>query len=135
MQPEALKTELLDRGYRLENALGAGGFGEVHRAVRLLDGRVVAVKIMHSRGRHGSRQVQVLRKRFEREAEVLSRLDHAGCVRLFDFGALSDGTLFMVQAWCSLRIASMRASLRCRSSRNASSAFTRASSATFTWCL
>lgn len=97
MNTSALQADLLGRGYRLGEALGAGGFGEVHKAERIADGRVVAIKVMHNRGGQESKNIRDLRTRFGREANVLSKLDHPGCVQLLDFGALSDGTLYMVQ--------------------------------------
>lgn len=97
MNSGTLKAAFAARGYRLEGALGAGGFGEVHRAVRIEDGQSVAIKVMHAHGRQDTQQVRNLRTRFGREADVLSKLDHPGCVQLLDFGALSDGTLYMVQ--------------------------------------
>jgi eukaryotic-like serine/threonine-protein kinase len=62
--------------YRLESKLGQGGMGEVYRAVDTRLGRAVAVKIA---------QKQFI-ERFEREARVISSLNHPHICTLYDVG-------------------------------------------------
>ncbi|HKW33842.1 MAG TPA: serine/threonine-protein kinase [Candidatus Acidoferrum sp.] len=62
--------------YRLESKLGAGGMGEVYRAVDTRLGRAVAVKI-------GQKQFI---ERFEREARAISSLNHPHICTLYDIG-------------------------------------------------
>jgi serine/threonine protein kinase len=62
--------------YRLESKLGAGGMGEVYRAVDTRLGRAVAVKI-------GQKQFI---ERFEREARAISSLNHPHICTLYDVG-------------------------------------------------
>lgn len=63
--------------------IGRGGMGEVFAARRLHDAREVAIKIPH-RDRELDDQ---RRARFDREAMILSRLDHPGIVRLLGRGS------------------------------------------------
>src|ERR1700682_896998 len=82
--PELLEdstlTELAVRAslgpYRIESKLGAGGMGEVYRAVDTRLGRAVAVKIA---------QKQFI-QRFEREARAISSLNHPHICTLYDVG-------------------------------------------------
>jgi serine/threonine protein kinase len=62
--------------YRVESKLGAGGMGEVYRAVDTRLGRAVAVKIA---------QKQFI-QRFEREARAISSLNHPHICTLYDVG-------------------------------------------------
>jgi tRNA A-37 threonylcarbamoyl transferase component Bud32/tetratricopeptide (TPR) repeat protein len=62
--------------YRIESKLGAGGMGEVFRAVDTRLGRAVAVKITQEQ--FGSR--------FEREARAISSLNHPNICTLYDVG-------------------------------------------------
>ncbi len=62
--------------YRIESKLGEGGMGEVFRAVDTRLGRAVAIKSAH-------RQFTA---RFEREARVISSLNHPNICTLHDVG-------------------------------------------------
>jgi serine/threonine protein kinase len=78
--------------YRLGRRLGAGGMAEVYEAVRTdhIHNRV-ALKLLHSflAGRTDHR------RRFEKEARILSELDHPGIVKIVDFGLLPSGEAFL----------------------------------------
>jgi serine/threonine protein kinase len=77
--------------YRVDSPLGAGGMGEVYRALDTRLGREVALKIV-SRGRGNDRdRVQ----RFEQEARVAASLSHANLLALHDVGS-QDGVDFAV---------------------------------------
>lgn len=82
---------VLEQRYRLNEVLGEGGFAAVYRATHLSLGRDVAVKILHA---EKGADANVL-ARFEREADVLSRLAHPGIVAATDFG-VANGTPFLV---------------------------------------
>ena len=77
--------------YRIVEKIGAGGMGEVYRAVDEHLGRDVAVKVLRP-GALGSRSST---KRFQNEATALSRLNHANICTVFDVGE-RDGQLFIV---------------------------------------
>ena len=62
--------------YRIEAALGAGGMGQVFRAVDTRLGRPVAIKFSHEK----------FSDRFEREARAISALNHPNICTLYDVG-------------------------------------------------
>jgi serine/threonine-protein kinase len=66
--------------YRLIDYIGAGGMGEVYRAVHSKIGRVAAVKIMTRAGRD-PRSIE----RFLNEARIQASLQHQNIATLYDF--------------------------------------------------
>lgn len=79
-------------GYRVDRLIGEGGFGQVWRATRSDDGRLVAIKILH---------LELIRSndaltRFARELRAIERLDHRHVVRALDEGMLDDGRPYLV---------------------------------------
>lgn len=77
--------------YEIESPLGAGGMGEVYRARDTRLDRTVAVKILPS---HLSDNPEA-KQRFEREARVISSLNHPHICVLHDVGS-QDGTAYLV---------------------------------------
>jgi serine/threonine protein kinase len=67
--------------YQIESVIGSGGMGEVYRARDTRLGRNVAIKILPA---HFSAEGD--RKRFEREARVISNLTHPHICALHDVG-------------------------------------------------
>jgi WD40 repeat protein len=67
--------------YRIERVLGEGGMGTVYLAQQETPRRKVALKLM----RPGAASAPAIR-RFEREAEVLGRLQHPGIAQIFEAG-------------------------------------------------
>lgn len=84
---------LVDR-FEIHERIGAGGFGVVYRASQLSIDRPVAIKVLGMRA-----SGPVARQRFQREAQVLSRLTSPHTVRLIDFGVLDDGRFFYVMEY------------------------------------
>lgn len=84
--------EILDGQFRVTQRIGAGGMGSVYRCEEPAMGREVAIKILHQRlkGR------QDLVSRFRREARAMSQLSHPNTVRVFRYGELDDGSLYIV---------------------------------------
>ncbi len=70
-------------GYRVLDALGQGGMGAVWRAIQLSSGRVVALKLMRGSA-FGSPRMKL---RFEREVELLARIEHPHIARLYQAAA------------------------------------------------
>lgn len=66
--------------YEIKSTLGAGGMGQVFRARHLRLDRDFAVKVLPS---NGSKEHAL---RFEREAELMSRVRHPNVVEIVDFG-------------------------------------------------
>ena len=78
---DALTMTVLHSGtrlgpYQVEHKLGAGGMGEVFRAVDTRLGRAVAIKVVDQR----------FLARFEREARAISSLNHPHICTLYDVG-------------------------------------------------
>jgi serine/threonine protein kinase len=75
--------------------IGKGGMGSVYKAKQPDMDRLVAVKILHTR--LASRQDLVLR--FRREARAMSKLTHPNTVKVFLFGQLDTGALYIVMEY------------------------------------
>jgi len=95
IEMQAQKAEELG-SYKLAYLLGEGGMGEVWRARHRLLARDAAIKIIRGDGRGPARQVEVLRKRFEREAKATARLECPHTVYIFDFGTTRQGAFYYV---------------------------------------
>lgn len=78
-------------GYRLENLVGMGGMGEVHKAIQLSLGRIVAVKLLNPELAKDPAFVA----RFDKEAAALAALSHPNIVSIVDKGR-TDTTYFLV---------------------------------------
>ena len=82
--------------YRLVQRLGAGGMGEVWKADHRLLARPAAIKLIRSSptGEAPGAVSDDMRRRFEREAQVIARLRSPHTVTLFDFGIADDGAFY-----------------------------------------
>lgn len=80
--------------YELQGVVRTGGVSVVHRARDLFDDRLVAVKIITVQGAEDA-----LRRRIEREMEILTALDHPHIVGCHDAGQLGDSRMFLVLEW------------------------------------
>ena len=80
--------------YRVLERLGAGGMGEVYRAHDTHLDRDVAIKLLPA----GMLGDEAARRRFRREAEALSRLNHAHIATVHDFDS-ADGADFLVMEY------------------------------------
>jgi serine/threonine protein kinase len=77
--------------YEIQSPLGAGGMGEVYRALDTRLNRTVAIKILSE---HLSTDPEAC-QRFDREARAISSLSHPNICHLYDVGE-QDGTSFLV---------------------------------------
>ena len=84
--------------YKLVCLMGEGGMGEVWRARPRLLARGAAIKIIRGSlvANTSAFQVDVLRKRFEREALAMAGLECPHTVSIFDFGVSRQGTFYYV---------------------------------------
>jgi serine/threonine-protein kinase len=84
--------EILDGQFQIVQKIGSGGMGSVYKASQPEMNRMVAIKILHPRlaGRKD------LVSRFRREARAMSQLSHPNTVRVFMYGELDDGSLYIV---------------------------------------
>ncbi|MFD1730624.1 serine/threonine-protein kinase [Deinococcus malanensis] len=74
-------VELRFQEYEVLDRIGIGGMGNVYRARRRQDGRIVALKVPQEKYLADAKFV----KRFYREAEVLKRFNHPNIVRVYDY--------------------------------------------------
>ncbi len=79
--------------YRITDLLGEGGMGMVYRAVHSVVGQVVAIKALHPTLIAN----ESVRKRFEREAQALARLNHPLIVRLLNYVTAPDGCYIVME--------------------------------------
>lgn len=79
--------------YKIIEPIGAGGMGEVFRAVRADDQyrKEVAIKVVRA-GQFGKAIVA----RFKNERQILAGLDHPNLARLLDGGTTEDGVPYLV---------------------------------------
>lgn len=78
--------------YRLGEIIGAGGFGQVWRAMHLDTGRKVVVKLLHAALSADTESL----KRFEQECQVMSAISHPNVVSVIDVGTLPSQQPYMV---------------------------------------
>lgn len=84
---------LADR-YELVARIGYGGMGEVWRAVQVNLDRVVAIKVIHPT--QDEARAELILQRFQREAELVGRVDHRHVIDVIDYGTTAEGDPFLV---------------------------------------
>jgi eukaryotic-like serine/threonine-protein kinase len=89
---DPLLHRVFDEKYRLNERLGGGGMGTVYSGTHLLIDKPVAIKVLSQRfvGDDTAQQ------RFRREARAAGRMQHPNAVSVTDFGATTDGYLYIV---------------------------------------
>jgi serine/threonine-protein kinase len=85
---------VIDGRYRVQAQVGTGGMGAVYRVEHVRMGKIAAMKVLH---RELARHPGAV-KRFRREVEVVSRLDHPNIVQTFDCG-YADGQLYLIMEY------------------------------------
>jgi serine/threonine-protein kinase len=86
---------LVSGRYRIDAVIGEGGMGAVYRAEHVLMHKPVALKVLHA-DLSGKEEI---RERFEREAMAGAHIDHPNVACATDFGALADGSFFLVMEY------------------------------------
>lgn len=81
-------------GYDIQEEIGRGGMGVVHRAIQKATGQQVALKIILP----DQSVKEEDKKFFIREASILSQLEHPRIVRFLEFG-LADEQLFLAMEY------------------------------------
>jgi serine/threonine protein kinase/DNA-directed RNA polymerase specialized sigma24 family protein len=83
---------VLGKRFRIEQRVGQGGMGAVFRASDLQTKREVAVKILLP----AAAKDPGLRKRFEREAQILQKIEHPNFVRFVAYGEGASDPAYVV---------------------------------------
>src|SRR5579883_2623061 len=78
--------------YEILAVIGGGAMGLVYKARHMLMKRIVAVKMLHPNMLPDAATV----KRFQKEAEALSCLNHPNILTVFDFGVSTQGHPYLV---------------------------------------
>jgi serine/threonine-protein kinase len=91
-QDPFIGRDILNGSFRILQKIGSGGMGAVYKAMELQNSRMVGVKILHPKLANRKDLVS----RFGREARALSQLSHPNTVRVFLYGELEDGALYII---------------------------------------
>src|SRR5262245_9171729 len=88
-----LVGQVIGGRFRIIRVLGEGGMGVVYEAEQPMGStiRKVAVKTLHA---HLSHDPSVA-ARFHRECGTVAQLEHPNTIKVYDFGATPDGTLYI----------------------------------------
>ncbi len=78
--------------YEFIAPIGQGGMSVVYKARHVLIGNLVAIKLLQGKLAHDQNSF----KRFQLEAQAVSRLDHPNLIKIRDFGLLDGGYPFLV---------------------------------------
>ena len=85
--------------YRILETIGTGGMGVVYRAYDERLGREVAVKVLDTRKLVDA----AAGKRFQKEARMLSRMNHPNIATIHDFGTMTGSTFWLWNTFRGLR--------------------------------
>lgn len=99
--------QIFEDKYRVERLLGSGGFARVYLAEQVDLGRKVAIKILslrvrsHALAEHSEdvADLELIARRFEREARIISQLNSAQTITIYDYGRTAEGLLYMVMEY------------------------------------
>lgn len=84
-------TKPLVPGFELIERIGRGGMGEVYKAERTSDQKLVALKLLQAQLADDS----AFRRRFDREISLAKTVDHPNVVRVLGSGKTEDGRPFL----------------------------------------
>src|SRR5688572_5559164 len=93
----SLVGKVIGGRYRITRVIGEGGMGVVYEAEQRMGTAVrkVAVKTLHS---ELSRDPSVT-ARFHRECGTVAQLEHPNTIKVYDFGTMDDGTLYIAMEY------------------------------------
>jgi len=90
--PDVEPGRVLGKRFRIEQRVGEGGMGTVFRATDLKTGQAVALKTLLPE----AAKDPALRRRFEREAKILQKVEHPNFVRFLAYGSGSGDPAYVV---------------------------------------
>src|SRR4051812_17659210 len=91
-QDPFIGRDILNGQFQILQKIGSGGMGSVYKALQPAMNRMVGVKILHPKLTNRKDLVS----RFRREARAMSHLTHPNTVKVFLYGELEDGSLYIV---------------------------------------
>src|SRR5260370_31497932 len=91
-QDPFIGRDILNGQFQILQKIGSGGLGAVYRALQPEMNRMVGVKILHPKLANRKDLVS----RFRREARAMSQLTHPNTVKVFLYGELDDGSLYII---------------------------------------
>jgi eukaryotic-like serine/threonine-protein kinase len=99
--PDPMIGQLIGGRFRVTGVLGEGGMGIVYVGEQQMGSTVrkVAIKTLHA---HLSKDPSVL-ARFHRECGTVAQLEHPNTIKVYDFGATQDGTLYIAMEFVAGR--------------------------------
>lgn len=86
--------QVIDNRYKIIKKIGEGGMGEVYLAEDTRLERQVAVKRLQLMGKRAD--LDMFKKRFERESKEMARFQHTNIVSVYDYGQDEEG-IYLVQ--------------------------------------
>lgn len=89
----AAAGQVIGDRYRVESLLGRGGMGQVFRVTELASGRALALKVLRPLDGDDADRV----RRFQREIQILTRLQHPAVLRILDWGESAAGLYFVTE--------------------------------------
>lgn len=100
LRHSAAKEKELGR-YELQEKIGAGGMGEVWKAKHTLLTRPAAIKMIRAEMLSDGKgeEMQMVKRRFEREAKATASLRSPHTVQLYDFGTTDEGVFYYVMEY------------------------------------
>jgi eukaryotic-like serine/threonine-protein kinase len=93
-ETDPLIGQVIADRYRIAAILGRGGMGVVYRVEHVHIGKIMAMKLLSGELAHDPQML----KRFQREAQAVSKLGHPNTVQIFDFGS-SDRLAYLVMEY------------------------------------
>lgn len=91
MRPDDLIGTMIFGEYRIDRKLGEGGMGAVFQARQRSIDQDIAIKVLLAEAAQSDELVQ----RFHREAKVIAMLSHPNIIRVFIFGRMENGALYL----------------------------------------
>jgi serine/threonine protein kinase len=91
-QDPFIGRDILNGQFQILQRVGSGGMGAVYKALQPEMNRMVGVKILHPKLANRKDLVS----RFRREARAMSQLTHPNTVKVFLYGELDDGSLYII---------------------------------------
>jgi serine/threonine protein kinase len=91
-QDPFIGRDILNGQFQILQKIGSGGMGAVYKALQPQMNRMVGVKILHPKLANRKDLVS----RFRREARAMSQLTHPNTVKVFLYGELDDGSLYII---------------------------------------